>query len=282
MKAVAYAKVNLSLRVRSPRADGLHPLSGLFSSISFHDELIVDTAVEDRFTASGGVAMPDGSDNLAWRAATAMREEVGAVTPLAIELRKRIPSAAGLGGGSADAAAALAATARLFAAPPEVAARLAPGLGSDVPFCLVGGCALVEGIGDVVAPLEPLSGFALAVVVPPVEVATPSVYDAWDRLGGPAGPAIEGAALPPVLRGHGPLRNDLTPAAIDIAPAIAEWRAELESAWGRPVALSGSGPALFGYFLDAAEAEDALGAIPVGSRAAEAVSPLDRGWSLED
>jgi 4-diphosphocytidyl-2-C-methyl-D-erythritol kinase len=278
MRVLAHAKVNLSLRLRPPRRDGLHPLNGLFTSVSWSDELVIDTAAEDRFGGPDGAPVPEGPDNLAWRAVQAVREAAGSRQRLAVELRKRIPVASGLGGGSADAAAALAVTARLLGLPGDAVAELAPTLGSDVPFCLQGGCATVAGVGEQVSSHDPLSGFALAIVVPPAEVATGDVYRAWDRLGGPEGPVLAARELPPVLRDHAPLANDLTAAAVAVAPVIAEWRTELAALWGRAVVLSGSGAALFGYFVDHDEAAAALDAVPAGSRAAEAVEPTDRGW----
>ena len=280
MRLLAHAKVNLSLRVRSPRADGLHPLSGLFTSISWSDELWIDTADEDSFAGHQSAPVPDGHDNLAWQAALAVRSATGSATPLTMRLRKRIPVAAGLGGGSADAAAALGGVGEMLGAPSARLTALAPGLGSDVPFCFTGGFALVEGVGDRVTSLGPLAGFALAVVVPPVDVATPAVFAAWDRMGGSPGPALAERDVPPTLRGYAPLANDLTSAAIEVAPLIADWREELENEWGRVVALSGSGAALYSYFMDGDEAEAALDAVPRGARAAEAVVPVVRGWDI--
>ncbi len=147
-----------------------------------------------------------------------------------------------------------------------------------MPFCVVGGTALVTGRGDVVSPVPAVAGYALAMVVPPVELSTPAVFRAWDDLGGPAGPALPQAAVPPGLRAFEPVRNDLYPAAASLAPAVDEWRAELEARWGRPVALSGSGPSLFAFFVDADEAASALDHIPGGARAAESVEPVGSGW----
>ncbi len=279
--AWACAKVNLSLRVRPPGADGMHPLRGLYTSISWTDRLRLDHADEDRLEAEGGGPLPDGDENLAWRAVRAVRRAAGSAASLHLRLAKRIPVAAGLGGGSADAAAALGAAGRLLGVPAAQLGALAPELGSDVPFCFTGGFAEVSGIGERVAARDPLGGFALAVVVPPVELATAAVYATWDRLDGPAGDPLAERHLPPVLRGHGPLGNDLTPAAIDLTPAVGEWRSELESAWGRPVAMSGSGPTLFAFFVDEDEAGAALDQIPSGARATRAVVPAPFGWVVE-
>ena len=140
----------------------------------------------------------------------------------------------------------------------------------------------MSGTGEVVEPLDPAGGYALALVVPPVEVSTAAVYSAWDRLDGPTGPPTAGNDLPPALRALGPLRNDLYPAAVAVAPEIDEWRAELVNRWGRPVILTGSGPTLFAFFVDEAEAAAALGAAPVGARDVHATGPVGRGWEFVD
>ena len=196
----AYAKVNLGLRVGRRRADGFHPLRGIFQSIDLSDELSLELAEADRITADGGGPVPDDFANLAWRALAAVRREAGASQPMSLTLDKGIPTAAGLGGGSADAAATLALAARHFGVSMDTLRRLAPDLGSDVPFCLLGGTAWVAGRGEILDPRDPLGGFALAVVVPPFELSTPAVFARWDELEGPGGLRIGSADLPPTLR----------------------------------------------------------------------------------
>ena len=281
MRALAYAKVNLSLRVGAG-GGSRHPVSGLFQSIGWVDHLKLETAEEDAIGGGDGRPVVAGENNLAWQAAVAIRELAEVKPPMALTLDKEIPVAAGLGGGSADAAGALALAGRLFGVGGEAQATLAATLGSDVPFCLSGGLAHVSGTGEVVEPLDPAGGYALALVVPPVEVSTAAVYTAWDQLDGPEGPATGGNDLPPALRGLGPLRNDLYPAADMVAPEIDEWRAEMVACWGRPVILTGSGPTLFAFFVDEAEATAALEAAPVGARALHATAPVGRGWEFVD
>jgi 4-diphosphocytidyl-2-C-methyl-D-erythritol kinase len=276
----APAKVNLWLRVAARDASGKHPLFTLFQAITRFDELRLETGDEDQLEVHG-TELPEGGDNLVWRAVTALRELTGRRRPLLqLRLVKRIPVAAGLGGGSADAAAALIGLAALLEeqVDPDDLAELAAGLGADVPFALRGGTALGEGFGDRLTELtNPPGGYALAVVVPPVELATGDVYATWDRLGGPTGRAVAGRGLPPSLREHAPLRNDLEPAARALAPLLDDWRADLEERWDRPVLLTGSGPALFALFGDEAEAEAAVDASPPGARAAFAARPHPRG-----
>jgi 4-diphosphocytidyl-2-C-methyl-D-erythritol kinase len=280
IEVTAFAKANLGLRVGAVGPDGYHRLWGIFQSIDLSDRLTLATAAEDSITTVRGGEVPDGWDNLAWRAVAAVRRHAGATRHLAVTLDKHIPVAAGLGGGSADAAAALAAAGRLLGVDRDTLAFLAPQLGSDVPFCLTGGTARVSGRGEIVAPLDELSGFALAVVVPPVELSTAAVFRRWDELDGPAGHELSGRDLPPSLRFEAPLRNDLYPAATSLAPVIDDWRATLAASWGRPVVMSGSGPSLYGFFVDPDEAAGALNDLPPGARAAAACDLAPAGWRI--
>lgn len=277
ISAVACAKINLSLHVRRLRSDGFHPVEGIFQSLTLHDRLDVDVADEDRIT---GGPIPDGEDNSVMRALRAVRGVAGVGRGVYVRLSKAIPVAAGLGGGSADAAAALAIGGRLFGVPGASLVEMAPELGSDVPFCFRGGTAVVGGRGDRVTPVDFVGGYAVALVVPPVELSTPEVYAAWDRLGEPSGFGVAGPHLPPGLRPYAPLVNDLYPAAVAVAPVVDEWRHELAARWGRPVLLSGSGPSLYAFFVDVAEAEAAAGDVPPGARAATAAAPVPFGWAM--
>lgn len=268
----AFAKLNLGLVVGRRGVDGYHPIRSLSQTVSWADELAVGPAAEDGLEVSGDA--PADESNLAWQALVALRRHTGAAAPASLELRKSIPTAAGLGGGSADAAAVLG----LSGLDSETLSSLAQLLAADVPFALVGGSAIVEGRGEQVTPVTALAGFAVAVVVPPVELETATVYAAWDRLNEPAGRPFPERALPPPLRDYVPLANDLTPAAASVEPAVLDWRDELETAWGLPAAMSGSGPSLFGFFASLDEAHSALKVVPAGARAAQAVEPVAAGW----
>ncbi len=279
LRASAPAKVNLLLRVRQRDASGLHPLLSLVQAVDLIDELDARASEEDGLMVEGA-ELPTGGDNLVWKAVAALRTRVGRTTPaLAFHLEKRIPVAAGLGGGSADAAAALLLAARLLEVSDEEVRAVAPSVGGDVPFALLGGLARMEGHGETLTPLRPRrDDFHLAVAVPPFELATAAVYEAWDRLDGPAGPPVAGRDVPPSLRGFEPLSNDLFPAAVTLAPELAEWR----DRWGRAVLLSGSGPALFAFFPGRDEAADAATSVPAEARAVAAATPLGRGAAVEE
>lgn len=279
MRARAYAKVNLGLRVFQRDANGFHPLRGLFQTIDWHDNVSVEDAEEDRVKVPGGGA-PEDETNLAWRAVVAARAAGTGTRPVRVVVEKQIPSPAGLGGGSADAAAALNLAGRRFAVSFDDIRRIAVDLGSDVPFAVVGGTAIVTGRGEFISPQPDLAGFALAIVVPPIDLGTAAVYRTWDELDGPSGPEIGASHLPPALREYAPLANDLYPAAVAVDPAIDEWRAELAQRWGVPVVMTGSGAALFAYFPTREEAEGAVSVAPADARAAKAVEPINRGWEL--
>jgi len=275
MRLRAYAKVNLTLEVVRRRADGLHELKGLFQSIDLADEIEIVDAEDDELVVRGGApTVPE--ENLAWRALEAARALTGDRRPRRLVLEKRIPTQAGLGGGSADAGAVLGALAA--GVPAERLTAAATELGADVPFALVGGTAAVRGIGEIVDPLPFAAGYALAVVVPPVELATAAVYRRWDELDAPTGPTVPSRALPPSLRDLAPLRNDLYPPAVALAPELDDWRAELAARWDVPVAMTGSGSGLFAFFPTRAEAADAAASVPPGARFAEPAEPVPRGW----
>lgn len=281
MKAKAYAKVNLALAIYPRSADGFHPLRGIFQSVSLADDVIIEPASEDSITIVGGDA-PSDESNLAWKALDAVRRSARVQSPAAITIKKRIPMGAGLGGGSADAAASLGLMAGRFGLDTEVTTELAESLGADVPFSLVGGTKLVEGRGERLSPYDSLTDFALGIVVPPFGFSTPAVFREWDALDCPIGDEIDDRYLPPSLRGAMPIRNDLFPAAVSLDQRIGEWRDDLASRWGTGVAMTGSGSALFAFFSTLDEAHSAVGGVDIPSRAAEAVEPVRSGWRLID
>ena len=275
----AFAKLNFGLVVENLGADGYHPIRSLSQAVTWADEVAVGPSDEDSFEVTGVSAVPAGESNLAWRALVALRGLTHRAKPVSLELHKAIPVAAGLGGGSADAAAVLG----LSGLDAEALGALAVTLGADVPFALVGGSAIVEGRGERVTPVAALAGFAVAVIVPPIALPTATVYAAWDRMDGPSGPPFPERSLPPALREYAPLANDLTPAAASLEPTVLEWRDELAGAWGLPVAMSGSGPSLFGFFTSLDEAQSALAVAPPGARATRAAQPVGSGWeTVED
>ena len=212
---LAPAKLTVSLRVTGVRADGYHEIDAEMVALDLADELLLGPGDSLEVVGATGLAVPADDDNLVRRALRAVGRTAS------VRLTKRIPAGAGLGGGSADAAAVLR-----WAGCDDLA--VAAGLGADVPFCLVGGRARVTGIGDVLVPLPP-EDRTFTLLTPPFGVSTPAVYRAWDELGGP--------------RSDGP--NDLEPAALAVEPRLAGWRDRLAEATGRPPVLAGSGSTWF-------------------------------------
>ena len=272
----APAKLNLSLLVEPPKADGYHPINSLVQTIEWCDRLEVEEAEDDDFTVVGDKLDP--KDNLVRKAVEAARR-LRPVPPLSIHMKKRIPIGAGLGGGSSDAAATLVAAFSFGAATDAEIAETASSLGADVPLFLVGGTILMSGYGEVIETQPALDGLAVAVAVPDFSLSTAEVYRRWDELEGPTGETASLISLPPPLRGPMPIRNDLTPAAMDLEPALGDFMADLRGLWGSAVLMTGSGSACFGFFPDQGEADDAARAASGWSRVAFGADLRDRGVS---
>ncbi len=289
----ANAKLTLTLRVLGTRPDGFHELEALTVSVSVpHDTLdVVSAGPGTRVTVSvtGSTAfVPADDTNLVARAARALFDRAGVHLDVRIGLHKDIPAGGGLGGGSADAAAALVALRSLLdeaatgAAPvgPADLLAVAAELGSDVPFCVEGGAAWMRGRGERLDPVELDGPVTVVTVVPPFRIATPSVYGAWDRLGGPT--SNRTLPAPPAVAHLVPhLANDLEPAAAEVEPRLDAVRADVERVAGRLFLLAGSGSSLWAWFEDAGEAEAArarvtqeLGLVAhVGTTVARGVEP---------
>lgn len=222
---IAPAKLTVSLRITGVRPDGFHLIDAEMVSIDLCDELRFAAGDGLEVIGATGLAVPADDDNLV-RRALRLAGRTAHVT-----LTKRIPAGAGLGGGSADAAAVLR-----WAGIDD--SERAATLGADVPFCVRGGRARVTGIGEVLEPLGHVDR-TFTLVTPPFGCSTPAVYRAWDELGGPAG--------------DGP--NDLEAAALVVAPELGEWRDRLAAATGRTPVLAGSGSTWFvdGSFPEAGQ-----------------------------
>jgi 4-diphosphocytidyl-2-C-methyl-D-erythritol kinase len=252
----AYAKLNLVLHVGRPRPDGLHPICSIFASVDLADDVYAEPAAADTVDCPG-VEGP----NLAAAALAALREHVPSLPPLGVRIEKRIPVAAGLGGGSADAAAVLRAANRLAGDPLDLPAlrHIAATLGSDVPSQVEPRHALVGGVGEIVEPVElpPL----VAVLVPqPSGLATAAVYAELDRMHGWR-EALDADRVR-ALAASASLENDLQPAALSLRPELAGVLDELRAAGALGALVSGSGPTCFGLFADRAAAGAAAARMP--------------------
>jgi 4-diphosphocytidyl-2-C-methyl-D-erythritol kinase len=280
---LAPAKLNLTLSVVGRREDGYHDLHSVFVPLGLADRLSLALleGATDTLHVSGLDAGPLAG-NLVLRALAATRTAVGGGWPggpapapmLAARLEKRVPVAAGLGGGSSDAAAALDGALEAWGADldSEARLRLATRIGSDVPFFLVRGPALVEGRGELVAPLDGLHGTpGVLLVTPAIAVSTPDVFAAFDaiRPHGDGSVRMTSTHLAEELRaklstadlvaraGALTVANDLLPATALVVPAIVPFRRAISRLLGRPIGLSGSGPTLWALYASETEAIEA-------------------------
>ena len=272
----AFAKVNLDLRVLGRRPDGYHELRTVFQSIALHDTLVFTSRRGPFAIRCRADGMPRDSTNLIWRAAAALARAAcrdREPRDVAVTVDKQVPMQAGLGGGSADAAATLLALARLWRC--EVTLddlrTVARQLGADVPFFLTGGTALGLGRGDEVYPLRDVPTRWMLLLVPAVGVATPDAYARLDELRHRAGlpgqpdpvavPALWSEAIPA-------LTNDLEEPVARLQPDITVMKAALRARGASAALMSGSGSVVFGLF-------------PSRSRAASAARALGRGaWRV--
>lgn len=276
----AHAKTNLRLRVLGRTEDGYHQLETLFLRLGLHDEVVVETGresaslglkvtVADEPEWPGRRPTPEGRDNLCWRAAELFFGALDRELAASVRLRKQIPPGSGLGGGSADAAAALRGLNRLHGDPlvEDRLLELAGELGSDVPFCLAGApMALGWERGRRLLPLPPLPPRPALVLVPPVAVGAAEAYGWLDERWSASGAPPVAGRLPST---GGPTDwraaeawavNDFESVVFERRPVVARAAAWLEDRGASLVQLSGSGSAVIGYFEDA-DARDAAKAV---------------------
>lgn len=246
------AKVNLHLSVGPRRSDGFHDLVTVFLAVSLYDQ--VTAAPGDGLCLSvrgeGAAAVPPGDGNLAWRAAAALAEHAGVPADASLELVKEIPVAAGLAGGSADAAATLVACDELWGTGlgrtelVELAARL----GSDVAFLLGGGLSLGTGRGELLTPVLAAGQWHWVLAVADSQLSAAEVYAELDRRGGPRPPPrspdrlINGLRVRDSRAVAGALSNDLQPVALALRPALRATLREGEHLGAQAGIVSGSGP----------------------------------------
>lgn len=246
---IAPAKLNLALHVRGKLPDGRHAIETVFAFCTDGDRLTGEAADEISLQLTGAFAadLDDPASNLVMKAARALAAQAGVGLGAALTLDKRLPVASGIGGGSADAAAALRLLTSLWQIDPEHAQSVAPGLGSDVPACLLSLPMRGEGAGDELTPIgfSDVSGTPVLLVNPRVPLSTGEVFARWD--GADLGPLADWRAG----------RNDLEKPAIAVVPQIKAVEAWLSLQPGATfVRMSGSGATCFALF-DSKEARDA-------------------------
>ncbi len=281
LELAAPAKVNLGLCVVGRRVDGHHELESLFVPVDLADAITLRVEPADASSVSLALVgdpagAPPGDDNLAVCAARAFLARSGIAARVAIGLTKRTPVAAGLGGGSSDAAAVLCGLAQAFprAVAPAALEEIALALGADVPFFLDPRPTWVTGIGERREPVSGVPSLALLLANPGEALATAEVFRAFDAIAVPraatSGPPRSFArelAEDSALAAR--LHNDLEQPAVRLCPPIARLRAQLRAAGARAVGMSGSGATLYGVFADRAAAE----------RAAAGFTLPGRGWT---
>lgn len=237
IRACAFAKINLVLRILGVRADGYHELRTIFQSLALHDTLVFRHTPGPFRIECDDPRCPTDSTNLIWRAAAAAWKASGrrgAPRDIVIAVSKRIPVAAGLGGGSSDAAASLRALARLWRVDETRLPDIAASIGADVPYFLQGGTVLGLERGDLLYPLMDHPSAWVTLVVPSFGVSSKDAYAWWDER---------------PRRGHaGEFRNDLQAPVAKHHPDISRIVSALRRAGASHAAMSGSGSAVFGLF----------------------------------
>ena len=264
----ASAKINLGLDVVRRRPDGYHDVRMIMQMLSLCDEVMVQRRAEPGIFLSCDLAeLPCDESNIAWRAAAALIERFGLQEGVRIEIRKHIPLAAGMAGGSTDCAAVLEGMNEVFGLGLDLPGLMEIGvkLGADVPFCLMKGCALSEGIGEILSPLPALPKMPILIAKPPAGVSTKYVYEHLKLDGALAHPDIDGMAQALKSSDIGGivsrLGNVLETVTIPEIPEIAQIKEIMCSEGALGALMSGSGPTVFGLFSEkekAIRAKEAL------------------------
>ena len=262
------AKINLSIDVKGIRPDGYHDVELILNEISLYDILNVKLTKEKKINLTcDDKSLPTDSKNIAYKAAEMFFAETNLDLGADITLNKRIPHGAGLAGGSADAAGVLRALNTLTgsALSDERLFKLASRLGADVPFCLCGGCALGEGIGDILTPLPPLKGFSYVIVKPDESISTAYVYKNLDLNMRPKNLNVHKVAegirrrdIQMVIQNAGNIMEGVTALKF---PVINDIKTFMYKSGAMLSLMSGSGTSVFGIFDDLATARKAAEAL---------------------
>lgn len=262
IKLAAYAKINLGLDVVRRLENGYHEVKMVMQAIGLHDTLRLEKAKEGIVLFTDSAEVPNDESNLAYKAARLLKERCGVTEGIAIHLQKRIPVAAGMAGGSTDAAAVLKGMNRLFSLglSERELCDMGVRLGADVPYCIMGGTALAEGIGEKLTALPDAPDCHVLVAKPPVGVSTKYVYENLKLCGirhpdidGMVSAVREGSLAGIVSR----MENVLESVTEKEYPIIAGLKRLMEKNGARKALMSGSGPTVFGIYDDREEAEKA-------------------------
>lgn len=283
MVVSAPAKVNLYLAIGAPLPDGHHSVTTVLVALDLADLVTVEPAAALSLTCDPDVGVAS-SDNLGWRAAVAMGKAFDRSPDFAIHIEKRVPAGAGLAGGSADAAAVIAAVAAAWDVQPDDyrLSAVASAVGADVAFALRGGCGLYGGRGATFrrALRPPKAHFAI--ITGPKPVSTAAAYIAFDRIGRTPAPGpkrvTSALCLEELPELGAALFNNMTAAAVSLVPAVGDALAFMAAAEGCcGSAVCGSGSAVFGLFADAAQAQEAADAARERGMWAVVAAPIAAG-----
>lgn len=261
----AYAKINLGLDVIRRREDGYHDVCMIMQSLELHDVITIKPTSEQGITMTTNLSyLPNNQDNLVYKAASLFMESYGLTSGLSIHLEKQIPVAAGLAGGSSDAAATLLGLNQLFHTdiPREELMKLGVKIGADVPYCIMLGTALSEGIGELLTPLPPIPSCSILLVKPDISVSTKYVYENLHLSKKSIHPDIQ--AMRNALT-NGDLHtlaksmdNILQSVTIKEYPIISEIKDKMKELGALNSLMSGSGPTVFGIYQNRELAKKAL------------------------
>lgn len=251
----AHAKINLTLDVLGKLPDGYHKIRTVMQSLELHDTLEIYEGSQGITLSSDSKVIPLGPDNLVYKAARLLQEHSGLERAVHIHIKKRIPVAAGLGGGSANAAAALLGLNRFWelGLSPEELMELGGKIGADVPFCIMGKTALAEGKGEKLTSLPSPPPMGVVLVKPGFGVSTAQVYKLFDRLSSVPGPYTD-SMIKALKRGKiedivSCLGNALEPVTAGMYSKIRKIKSLLKKAGAMGVEMSGSGPTVFGLTI---------------------------------
>ena len=264
----AYAKINLGLDVVRRRPDGYHEVKMIMQTVKLHDTMTFETVDEDVIVLSTNAdELPVNEDNLVYKACRMLKQEYQITRGIRVFLQKELPVAAGMAGGSADAAAALIGMNKIFdlQIPKHKLMEYGVKLGADVPYCIMKGTALSEGIGEKLTALAPMPDCYILLAKPPIAVSTKMVYENLHANELKEHPDIDGMVM--ALEEHSlqgiteRMENVLETVTQVRYPVIAEIKACMKECGAMNSLMSGSGPTVFGIFTEKEKAEKAADAI---------------------
>ena len=292
----AHAKINLTLEIGKRREDGFHDISSVVQEIALHDVIKIRKSEENGEITVGSDSgiTPIGRENIAFRAASTFMKYVGLNCGLDIFIGKNIPVCAGLGGGSSDAASVLLGLRELFNidVPDEILSKLSSQIGSDVPFFICGGTAVVGGRGEKITKTVTLPKIELILIKPDFGISTKDAYLAWDEQDMPSSEESKALKLVSMLTNtetccleemlKGRLYNDFEQVIRGIYPKVSELKEEIRAAGAFEVQMAGSGPTVFGMFSDTNSADMAAEKLKSGFPKYDVIRTHTLGDNVEE